>query len=70
MTKPDPTLASALTHARERAGFSQQEVATLVGQLRPVISNWESGTRRPNDQQLVKLAAIYRTTVVLSLIHI
>jgi len=64
VTKPDPTLASALTHARERAGFSQQEVATLVGQLRPVISNWESGTRRPNDQQLVKLAAIYRTTVV------
>ena len=40
--------------------MSQEDVALLVGQKREVISNWESGTRRPNSQQLVKLAAIYR----------
>lgn len=61
--RPDQDIARALARARERAGFSQEEVATLVGQQRPVISNWENGSRRPNAKQLVKLAAIYRTTV-------
>jgi transcriptional regulator with XRE-family HTH domain len=61
MTTPNPTLGASLARARERAGFSQDEVATLVGQLRPVISNWENGSRRPNDHQLAKLAVIYRT---------
>src|ERR1700730_14291263 len=35
----------------------------LVGPPRPVISNWENGSRHPNSQQLTKLAAIYRTTL-------
>src|SRR6266536_6234707 len=63
MSAPAMDIGAALARARERAGFSQDEVAILVGQQRPVISNWESGTRRPNAQQLAKLAAIYRTTV-------
>src|SRR4051794_8677574 len=53
-------LSRELAAARERAGFTQDEVATLVGQQRPVISMWESGERSPNSQQLTKLAAIYR----------
>ena len=61
MTKPNQSLGAALAIARERAGFSQEEVAILVGQQRPVISNWENGTRSANAQQLAKLAAIYRT---------
>jgi len=65
LTMPAPTtdLGTALARARERAGFSQEEVALLVGQQRPVISNWESGTRRPNSHQLAKLTAIYRVSV-------
>lgn len=63
LTAPDQDLGRALASARDRAGFSQSEVATLVGQQRPVVSNWEHGSRRPNAKQLVKLAAIYRTTV-------
>jgi transcriptional regulator with XRE-family HTH domain len=64
LTMPAPTtdLGTALARARERAGFSQEEVALLVGQQRPVISNWESGTRRPNSHQLAKLTAIYRVS--------
>src|SRR5437868_469913 len=62
LTMPAPVtdIGTALARARERAGFSQDEVALLVGQQRPVISNWESGTRRPNSHQLAKLSAIYR----------
>ena len=56
-------LGAALARARERAGFSQEEVALLVGQQRPVISNWESGARRPNSRQLLKLVAIYRVSL-------
>jgi transcriptional regulator with XRE-family HTH domain len=56
-------IGAALARARERAGFSQDEVALLVGQQRPVISNWEGGTRRPNSQQLAKLSAIYRVSL-------
>jgi len=63
MTDSHDRLASELGRARERSGFSQDEVSLLVGQQRPVISNWESGERRPNSQQLTKLAAIYRTPV-------
>lgn len=64
LTMPAPTmdLGTALARARERAGFSQEEVALLVGQQRPVISNWENGTRRPNSHQLAKLTAIYRVS--------
>ena len=53
-------LAARLAKARERAGFSQDEVALLLGQPRPVISNWENGSRSPNSAQLAKLASIYR----------
>jgi transcriptional regulator with XRE-family HTH domain len=55
-----PPLGPRLLAARERAGFSQDDVAVLLGQPRPVVSNWEHGTRRPNSAQLTKLAAIYR----------
>lgn len=57
---PQTELGVALARARERAGFSQEDVALLVGQARPVISYWETGTRTPNSHQLTKLASIYR----------
>lgn len=63
MPEPATVIGPALARARERAGFSQEEIGLLVGQQRPVISNWESGTRRPNSQQLVKLSAIYRVSL-------
>jgi transcriptional regulator with XRE-family HTH domain len=56
-------LGDRLAKARERAGFSQDDVALLVGQQRPVISNWESGTRTPKVELLEQLAAIYRVSL-------
>jgi len=48
---------------RERLGFSQDDVASLTGQPRPVVSNWETGVRRPNSHQLDKLAKVYRISL-------
>lgn len=59
----DVALGGRLAETRERAGFSQDEVATLVDQPRPIVSFWESGKRRPNAHQLWKLAAIYRVPI-------
>lgn len=53
-------MSGQLAQARERSGFTQEDVAVLVGQPRTIISNWESGTRRPNSRQLAALASIYR----------
>jgi transcriptional regulator with XRE-family HTH domain len=61
MTDDDQDLAARLRAIRERSGFSQDDVARLTGQPRPVVSNWETGARRPNTHQLDKLAKIYRT---------
>lgn len=53
----------ALARARKAAGFSQDEVALLLGQPRPVISNWEKGKRRPSDFHLQRLSTVYRVEV-------
>jgi Zn-dependent peptidase ImmA (M78 family)/transcriptional regulator with XRE-family HTH domain len=63
MTDDDTALAARLRTIREGLGFSQDDVASLTGQPRPVVSNWETGVRRPNSHQLDKLAKIYRTSL-------
>lgn len=60
MTGDETDLAARLRLIRERLGFSQDDVARLTGQPRPVVSNWETGMRRPSTHQLDKLAKIYR----------
>jgi transcriptional regulator with XRE-family HTH domain len=60
MTEERLNIGPQLAKARERAGFSQDEVGLLLGQPRPLISNWENGTRQPNSHQLDQLAAVYR----------
>jgi Zn-dependent peptidase ImmA (M78 family)/DNA-binding XRE family transcriptional regulator len=63
MTDGAVELGKRLRNARERLGFSQDDIAQLTGQPRTVVSNWESGGRRPNSHQLDKLALIFRTTL-------
>jgi transcriptional regulator with XRE-family HTH domain len=63
MTDDDTALAARLRTIREGLGFSQDDVASLTGQPRPVVSNWETGARRPNSHQLDKLAKIYRISL-------
>lgn len=63
MTPEAAALGRRLAKARDGAGFTQEEVAVLLGVHRPVVAAWEGGTRRPNAHQLDQLSAIYRVRV-------
>ncbi len=52
------TLEEQLARARDRLGYSQDDVAGALGVARTMISYWESGKRRPNDRQLTALARL------------
>ena len=45
---------------RERAGFTQKEVALTLGVSVQAISYWETGCRLPNLETLVKLCDLYK----------
>lgn len=48
------TLSSMELRARRAAlGLSQAELASLLGRPRPVLSTWESGTRRPRRPAVI-----------------
>lgn len=52
-----------LTEARELASFTQEQVADALGVSRAMVSYWESGSRTPNDRQLVAMARLYDVEV-------
>ena len=50
---------SAVTEARTRAGFSQQQFADLLGVSSRTLQEWEQGRRQPSGaaQTLLAIAA-------------
>ena len=64
---PEDTDLSALTErlvsARKSAGINQDAAANHIGMSRPTFIAIEKATRRPRPEELVKLAALYRTSV-------
>jgi transcriptional regulator with XRE-family HTH domain len=53
---PSATLASGLLRdARQRAGLTQEEVATKAGVARPLISQYETGRKDPSLTTLARL---------------
>lgn len=47
---------------RERAGFTQKAAAISLKVSVQSISNWETGTRSPGLDQVIKLAELYGVT--------
>ena len=47
-----------LKNAREKKGLKTREVAQLLGIDQALISKFESGSRKPTREQVVKLAAL------------
>lgn len=56
-------IASRLRAAREQAGLSQGQVATLLDLHRPSVSEVEAGRRRVSADEISKFAEIYNVSV-------
>jgi transcriptional regulator with XRE-family HTH domain len=56
-------LGEKLRQAREYVGFSQDEVATFLKVPRTAVTNMESGQRKVEALELMRLAELYRQPV-------
>jgi len=52
-------LARRLKEAREKARFTQEQVASALGLVRPVIAQIEAGKRKVSSLELAALARLY-----------
>src|SRR3954452_19664867 len=57
-------LGRALRNARENRDLSQQDAAEHLGLSRSLVAQIELGNRAVSDDELAKLASLYRTSVV------
>ena len=51
-------MKTLLKNAREQKGLKTREVAQLLGIDQALISKFESGTRKPTREQVIKLASL------------
>ena len=54
---------SQLSVIREKAGYTQMQVALFVGVDRSAVAKWETGVCMPRLTNLFKLAKLYNCTV-------
>jgi len=59
MTITQEELARRLKEAREKARFTQEQVASALGLVRPVIAQIEAGKRKVSSLELAALARLY-----------
>lgn len=52
-----------LKRSREKAGYSQVQLANLLGISRQTISNWENDKTIPDGVSLIQLAEIYHISL-------
>lgn len=52
-------IAKRLQELRKNAGYSQEQLAEMLGISRQAISKWESGQGNPDLDNLTKLTEIY-----------
>lgn len=51
-------MGAELRAARELAGMTQREVGRAVGVSFVAVQHWESGTKRPSEQNLERLLQV------------
>lgn len=55
-------LGAKLKELREEQGFSQRQVSMRVGVSSSMISAYESGSRQPSYEVLIKLTRLYKVS--------
>ena len=58
-------ISERLQELRKKEGYSQEQVAEMLGLSRQAISKWESGQGKPEIDNLIKLTEIY-TAIILT----
>lgn len=48
---------------REERGISQQELAQALGVTQGAVSHWENGVRKPDIDDIVKIAQLFNCKV-------
>ena len=61
ITGGDPV--TAIRRLREERGFSQQELAQALGVTQGAVSHWENGVRKPDIDDIVKIAQLFNCKV-------
>lgn len=56
-------IAQRLAEMRREKGFSQEELANLLGLSRQAVSKWERGESAPDMANLIALADLYEVTL-------
>ena len=56
-------LGSKIKQVREARGYTQDEIAALMGLQRTTISNWEKNVRIPSSDKLIEYARIVGVTL-------
>jgi repressor LexA len=52
-----------LAEMREQKGWSQADLAKVLGVTQSAVGNWESGIRLPRPRTLQKLARLFDVTI-------
>lgn len=56
-------LGKNISTERKRQGFSQDDIAVLVGVSRQAVSKWEKELSSPSTENMIKLAEILKVSV-------
>src|SRR5690554_1382686 len=56
-------LGDRIRELRNENGYSQKELAEKINVAQNTVSNWENGTREPDNSTLVELSGIFNCSV-------
>ena len=57
-TGAEATFGDRLRASRLRAGLTQRELAERIGAVQQVVSDWESGRRKPHGKERARISKI------------
>lgn len=59
----DFVFANILIKLRKDAGYTQAELAKMLGMCKSAVSNYENGFRTPENETLIKLSKIFNVSI-------
>ena len=55
-------IGDRLKKIREQKGYSQRDIAAILGVSRSAVGNWEQGAREPDRKTIQRLSELYDVT--------